>query len=87
MGRPVGKGRITTSVTLTPKFFELAKQNRIGFSEAMRVGLSLAFAERGIMEYDNRLNLHRKMIMFQKKAEELSKELEQMKEKLKSFNK
>ena len=82
MGRPKGTGRVTTSVTMSPEFFALAKANHIGFSESMRVGLSVAFAEKGIKEYDNRLNIYRKMLFFQKKTEELSEELEALKIKL-----
>ena len=82
MGRPKGHGRVTTSVTMSPEFFALAKEHHIGFSEAMRVGLAVAFGERGIKEYDNKLNLYRKMVGFQKKAEELGQELEELKAKV-----
>ena len=82
MGRPKGQGRVTTSVTMSPEFFALAKANHIGFSEAMRVGLAVAFSEKGIREYDNNLNLYRKMLSFQSKAEELGQELEELKAKV-----
>jgi len=85
MGRPKGQGRITTSVTVSPEFFTLAKEHHIGFSEAIRVGLAVMFAEREIKEYDNKLNLYRKMVFFQKKTEELSEELLQLKEKQKKM--
>ena len=81
MGRFKGEGRITTSVTLSPEFFKLAKEQNISFTESLRVGLSIIFAEKGIKDYDNNLNLYRKMTLFQKKCEELSKELEQIKNK------
>jgi hypothetical protein len=79
MGRPKGMGRITTSVTLSPEFFMIAKEQHISFSEAIRVGLSLIFADKGIKAYDNRLNLYRKMLSFQKRTEELSQEIAEMK--------
>ena len=81
MGRHKGNGRVTTSVTMSPEFFQLAKGHHIGFSEAMRVGLSLLFAERGLKDYDTRLNLHRKMRVFQQKTEKLTNELEELKQK------
>lgn len=79
MGRPKGMGRVTTSVTVSPEFFMIAKEQHISFSEAIRVGLSLMFADKGIREYDNRLNLYRKMISFQKRTEELSQEIAELK--------
>jgi len=79
MGRRIGVGRCTTTVTVTPEFWQLAKNHRIGFSEAIRVGLSILFAERGLKEYDNKLNLYRKMTIFQEKTEKLTRELEELK--------
>ena len=85
MGRPKGQGRVTTSVTVSPEFFTLAKEQHVGFSEAIRVGLAVMFAEKGIKQYDNKLNLYRKMVAFQKKTEELSEEVAHLKEKLKKM--
>lgn len=81
MGRFKGEGRITTSVTISPMFFELAKQHHISFTEALRVGLALIFAEKGIADYDNSLNIFRKMQILNKKLEETSQELFNLKEK------
>jgi endo-1,4-beta-D-glucanase Y len=81
MGRRPGNGRVTTSVTMSPEFFQLAKNHHIGFSEAMRVGMSLLFAEKGLKDYDNRLSLFRKMQLFQQKTEQLTEELDSLKEK------
>jgi|TARA_R100000501_G_C2618740_1_gene112202 hypothetical protein len=80
MARPKGIGRITTSVTVSPEFFNMAKEHRLSFTEAIRIGLSLMFAERNLKPYDNKLNLYRKMQLFQAKAEELSNELETIKQ-------
>lgn len=80
MGRRPGKGRVTTSVTISPEFFQLAKNHHIGFSEAMRVGMSLLFAEKGLKDYDTRLSLFRKMQLFQQKTEQLTEELNKLKE-------
>jgi len=64
------KPTILTTVRVSPEFHKLCKQNNIRFSEAMRVGISILLAERGVREYDNDLNLFRKMKMFQKTAED-----------------
>lgn len=63
-------GDIQTSVLISPTFFQLCKEHNIKFSEAIRIGISIALAEKGVSEYDNTLNLYRKMLLFQKKAEE-----------------
>jgi hypothetical protein len=75
MGRNKGEGRITTSVTISPTFWFLAKKHEISISEALRVGLSLLFAELGEAEYDNNLNLYRKMVLFKDEVERLGNEL------------
>lgn len=75
------KGQIQTSVLVSQEFYELAKRYNIRFSEATRVGLALIFAEMGIMEYDNKLNLYRKMQMFRAELEKISKSFEELKEK------
>jgi hypothetical protein len=80
MARPKGIGRITTSITVSPEFFNLAKKYHLSFTEATRIGLALLFAERGIKEYDNKLNLFRKMQLYQTRCEEMGKELTKLKE-------
>lgn len=54
-------GMIQTSVLVSEEFFKLCKFNHIKFSEAIRVGISILLAERGLREYDNNLNLVRKL--------------------------
>jgi len=81
MGRIKGIGRITTSVTVSQEFFKLARDLNITFSEALRVGLSLIFAERGVKEYDNDLNVVRRAEQVRLKLEEVSNELSALKEK------
>lgn len=82
MARIKGEGRITTSVTISPHFYDLAKRYNISFTEALRVGLSLMFAEMGENDYDNNLNLYRKMKLFQQQLEQKGMELEELKRKL-----
>ena len=81
MGRFKGVGRITTSITISPEFFYLAKKHNISFTDAARAGLAMKFADIGVQEYDNKMNLYRKMQGFQKKTEELTRELEEIKKK------
>ena len=59
------------STTTSFEFYQLAKQHKIKFSEALRVGISLMLAEQGIKEYDNNLQLFRRMRTYQAKVEEL----------------
>ena len=61
---------IRTSVLISPEYYELCKKNFIKFSEAMRIGISVSLAEKGIKEYDNRLNLVRNFNELKIKAAE-----------------
>jgi|ETNvirnome_2_130_1030620.scaffolds.fasta_scaffold113911_1 hypothetical protein len=70
--------RCTTTVTLSPEFYDLCKEHRIGFSEAIRVGIALLLADKGVKEYDNKLNLVRKMDLMRMKLEETSMRLAQI---------
>ena len=72
---------IITTVRLSPEFHKLCIENRIKFSEAMRVGISLLLAEEGIREYDNNLNIMRKMTLLRENLEKASQELWAYKEK------
>lgn len=72
---------IRTSVLISPEFYKLSKDVHIKFSEAMKVGISLLLAERGIKEYDNNLNIFRKMQILNQKLSETSQELYNLKEK------
>jgi len=74
---------IRTSVLITPKFYEACKTRHIRFSDALRVGIALMLAERGEIEYDNNLNLFRKMMIIKDNLEKTSQELNELKEKFK----
>ena len=82
MGRNKGKPMISTSVRLSPEFHDLMVEHNISFSEAIRVGASLMFAELGISEYDNNLNIIRKINLIRQQLEEKSNELEELKKKV-----
>lgn len=81
MGRRLGNPRVTTSVTISPEFFELCRDNSISFSEAIRVGISLILAEKGIRDYDNSLNVTRRIVLLQEKLTKTMEELEDLKTK------
>ena len=68
-------GDIQTSVLVSKSFFDLAKANNIKFSEALRVGISILLGDKGIIEYDNNLNLYRKMRIYQQQATEALQKL------------
>lgn len=72
---------ILTSIKLTPEFYKLAKQHSIKFTEAIRVGLSIMLAEKGVIEYDNNLNISRKIILLRENLEKVSNELNYLKSK------
>lgn len=73
-------GGIQTSVIVSVPFYKACKKHGITFSEALRTGIALMLAERGVAEYDNGLNLHRKMVI-------AKQELAQAKNKLADLNK
>lgn len=78
---------IMTSVRLSPEFYDLVKEHKIMISEALRVGIAILLAENGVMEYDNRLNVYRKMLYFQKLAEESSAKAFELEKLLKGGDK
>lgn len=64
-----------TTVKISPEMVKLCRENYIKISEATRVGIAMLLAEKGVKEYDNRLNLYRKMVKYQ---EELQKALNRL---------
>ena len=64
------------SISVTHEFDKLAYDNRISWTEAARLGMGILLADKGIKEYDNKLNLHRKMRLYQEEASLKSQESE-----------
>ena len=64
---------VSTSVRISPEYHELCYKYHIRFSEAMRVGISIMLAEKGVAEYDNNLNLVRQLNESIQKAQEYAK--------------
>ena len=75
-------GMIQTSVLISPEFNELRKEYKITLSEALRVGLSILLAEKGVREYDNNLNVIRKLNKMRLELEKTSEQYYKLKDKL-----
>lgn len=73
---------IKISTTISEEFNRLLRQYRIKKSEALRVGAAICLAEKGVTEYDNTLQLHRKMRLYQTKVVEQCKEIEALHKRL-----
>jgi hypothetical protein len=70
---------IRTTVLVSPEFYKLCKERHIRFSEALRVGMAIILAERGEIDYDNNLNISRKVNLLTQKISEVSQELNDLK--------
>jgi hypothetical protein len=81
MGRHQGMPMISTSIRVSPEFHQLCIEHCISFSEAFRVGVSLILAERGLKEYDNNINLFRKMTQYRLMAEEALNKIAELEKK------
>lgn len=75
-----------TTVNLSPKLYRLSREHGIRFSDAIRAGISLMLAERGVQDYDNRLNLWRRLENTRKRFEQTWKELNYLKEEIEFKN-
>jgi hypothetical protein len=78
--RRLGEPRITRCVSISYEFDSLCREHNISVSEACRVGIAILLGDKGIREYDNNLNLIRKMKSIQNNMQEtidnLNKEIE-----------
>ncbi len=70
---------VKTCVNVSPEFHRLAREHHIKFSEALRVGISLLLADRGVTEYDTNLNVMRKMNKITKELQEISQKYHDLK--------
>ena len=73
------EGQIQTSVLISPHHYNLCKTHGIKFSHAVRVGISILLAERGLAEYNNKLNIVRRCNELQKKAATYAQEAADLK--------
>lgn len=70
MAQRFAKPTIKTSVNVSPEFYKLCEIHHIKFSEALKTGISILLAEKGIIEYDNNLNIIRRVAELKIKAAE-----------------
>ena len=75
-------GQVQTSVLISQEFYEQCKKHHIKFSEALRVGVSLLLSEKGLREYDNGLNIVRKIQLIQDKLNETSQKYYELVDKM-----
>lgn len=80
--KQLGPPRVIRSVSLSFEFDALCREHQISPSEAIRVGISIILAERGIKDYDNNLNLFRRMQFFKSLAEEANQKIAKYETKL-----
>ena len=73
---------VMVTTTVSNDFWNLAKQHNISWTEAMRVGISILLADKGHMQYDNKLNIWRKMNFFRQQAETSIQKVEELTEKM-----
>ncbi len=73
-------GQRQTSVLVSHQFYSLCQQHHIKFTEALRVGISVMLAERGITDYDNRLNILRRIELLTNKLSEVSQKYYDLKD-------
>jgi len=70
-----------TSVQISPSLFELAREHNIKWVDAMRVGISIMLAEKGVREYENNLNIVRLCREYKKKAGEFAQKAADLEQK------
>jgi len=68
-----------TSISVSDEFHAIAKEFDLSWTDLARIGASVKFAELGVVEYDNSLNLVRKMNKFRQIAEVANQELDKLK--------
>ena len=62
---------IIKTISISPEFDKLQKEYNLSWTECARVGLSVMLAEKGVTDYDNNLNLYRKMLFYRTELEKL----------------
>ena len=65
--------------TVSHKFYQLAKQHHIQWAEALRVGISIILAEKGVSDYDNKLNIMRRLNKMRELLEEKTRQIDEIK--------
>lgn len=71
------------SISVSLEFAKLAEDNKLSWSTAAITGMAMMLGDLGLKEYDNQLNLFRKMQAFQKMAQDALQKLSEFEEKQK----
>jgi|TARA_R100000501_G_C2630136_1_gene125244 hypothetical protein len=71
--------KLTISTTISQEFFLLCKKYHISRAEALRQGVALILAEKGVKEYCNDLNITRQRNKLTDKISELAQEINRLK--------
>ena len=74
-------GRIQKCISITEEAKQIAEDNDISWTDAARVGMGLMLAEKGVQDYNNELNIYRKMTRMRVLLEKVCQEYNQFKEK------
>jgi hypothetical protein len=82
MARKLGQPRTICSVSMPLEFHQIAKQYNVNLSEAVRVGIGIILAERGVKDYDSNLNISRRILEREKKIKALVDKLEETTQEL-----
>ena len=92
MGRPKGKLKGTTSVSVSPEFWDFCSERNISFTDMLALGIRFKMAEVGAGEYSSQwqivkkaLDFREKMNTFRVKLEDSGKKIEEMKAKLEKY--
>ena len=71
---------IIKCISITREFDDLAKDHHLSWTEASRIGMGILLADLGVQEYNGNLNQSRKIVLLNKRLEEVSQELSKLKE-------
>jgi len=69
---------IAKCISVSREFEELADKYKVSWSEAARIGMAVMLGDLGVREYDNKINLFRKMSIFKQQAEEALNKLAEL---------
>jgi len=56
----------TITTTLSPEFHDLGKEFNLSWNEALKIGLAILFAERGVKKFKNPLSINRLNLLLEK---------------------
>lgn len=74
------------SISVSSEFSNLAREHGMSWSEAARIGMAVLLAEKGVREYDNNLNIFRKLNLvrqtMQATIDGLNEELDELKKRV-----